>query len=80
MPPIKERTKPLADQVLRNKSDKGRGEDLMEPPVTRFLSTGCAVLNCLLSDRVDGGWPSGRVSNLIGDRHSKDGPRNACLG
>lgn len=67
MPPIKERTKPLADQVLRNKSDKGRGEDLMEPPVTRFLSTGCAVLNCLLSDRVDGGWPSGRISNLIGD-------------
>jgi len=65
MPP-KERTKPLAEQVL-NSSGRGREEDLDDPPVTRFLSTGCSVLNCLLSDRVDGGWPSGRISNLIGD-------------
>lgn len=65
MPP-KERTRPLAQQVLESNGN-GRAEDLQDPPVTRFLPTGCAVLNCLLSDRVDGGWPSGRMSNLIGD-------------
>lgn len=65
MPP-KERSKPLAQQVL-DSNGNGRADDLTEPPVTRFLSTGCAVLNCVLSDRVDGGWPSGRLSNLIGD-------------
>lgn len=42
-------------------------QSVKDPPVTRFLSTGCSLLNCALSDRVDGGWPSGRISNLIGD-------------
>jgi len=60
----KERTKPLAQQVLERKSEP---ISIKEPPVKRFLSTGCSVLNCILSDRVDGGWPSGRLSNLIGD-------------
>jgi recombination protein RecA len=42
-------------------------EDIGEDDPRLFLPTGCAVLNCALSDRVDGGWPSGRISNLIGD-------------
>lgn len=29
-----------------------------------FISTGCRVLNCVLG----GGWPLGRISNVIGDR------------
>lgn len=40
---------------------------LDEPPPRLFLSTGCALLNLAISDRVDGGWPGGRISNLIGD-------------
>lgn len=66
MTPPRERSKPLAQQVVETNGN-GREEDLREPPVRRFLSTGCAVLNCVLSDRVDGGWPSGRISNPIGD-------------
>lgn len=66
----RERSKPpsLAEQVEaqehNNSSDRN---PLVDPPVRLFLPTGCAVLNCVLSDRTDGGWPCGRVSNLVGD-------------
>lgn len=38
-----------------------------ESPVSLFLSTGCSLLNLAFSDRVDGGWPCGRIVNPIGD-------------
>ena len=37
-----------------------------EYPVHIFLPTGLAILNCSLSDRVNGGWPGGRISQIIG--------------
>lgn len=35
-----------------------------------FIPTGCSILNCALSNRVDGGYGSGRVVNIIGDSHA----------
>lgn len=32
-----------------------------------FFSSGCALLNCVLSGADGGGWPLGRVSNVVGD-------------
>lgn len=67
MPPRTRTNKPsLAEQVL-DSVQNGESRQIEDPPVTRFLSTGCALLNCVLSDRINGGWPSGRISNLIGD-------------
>ena len=57
--------KPLVEQVLEEQPQADN--PLLDPPVRLFLPTGCAVLNCVLSDRVDGGWPCGRIVNPIGD-------------
>lgn len=65
MPP-RERTSPLPEQVLTRQQECH--QDLQEdPPVRIFLPTGCTLLNCALSDRWDGGWPGGRISNPVGD-------------
>jgi recombination protein RecA len=34
----------------------------------RFLPTGCTLLNLAVSERSDGGWPIGRIVNIIGDK------------
>lgn len=34
----------------------------------RFLNSGCALLNLVMSGRVDGGYPMGRMSNIVGDK------------
>ncbi len=63
---VRERTRSLPEQML-DRNNREANKLVTEPPVKRFLPTGCSVLNCAVSDRVDGGWPSGKVSNLIGD-------------
>lgn len=35
-------------------------------PDTSFISSGCALLDCVLG----GGWPEGRIANIIGDKSS----------
>lgn len=37
---------------------------------TDFLSTGSSLLNLALSDHCDGGWRTGKMSNIIGDSSS----------
>lgn len=57
----------LADQVLE-RHEEDPGPDYCKEPESRlFLSTGCSHLNLLLSDSVHKGWPSGRISQMIGD-------------
>lgn len=64
----RERLSTVAQEIVDNHKGEGQQpEAQMEPTPRLFLPTGCATLNCALSDRADGGWPSGRVSNLIGD-------------
>jgi RecA/RadA recombinase len=62
---LRQRSKPLAEEVLEPALEEAN--PLEDPPVRLFLPTGCALLNCCLSDRADGGWPAGRISNLVGD-------------
>jgi RecA/RadA recombinase len=57
----------LPQQVLESVSNQSDDFGLSDRPVKRYLPTGCSSLNCVLSDKVNGGWPSGRISNLIGD-------------
>lgn len=66
---MRQRTAPsLADQVMeRHVNGPSEDESFIDPPVRLFLSTGCSLLNLALSDRVDGGWPCGRIVNPIGD-------------
>jgi len=33
-----------------------------------FINTGSTMLNLVLTGKVDGGWPLGRMSNIIGDK------------
>ncbi len=65
-PPVCEEPS-LADQVLQRHASEEEDESFLEDPPRLFLPTGCSLLNCVLSDRVDGGWPCGRISNAIGD-------------
>ena len=51
----------------------GRRQD-REPPQTisgqAYIPTGSTLLNLALSDKWDGGWPAGKIANLIGDSSS----------
>jgi RecA/RadA recombinase len=50
-----------AEALTRGGSSRG-GE-----PSPLYLPTGCAILNCALSGRVDGGFPAGKIGSLVGD-------------
>ena len=39
-----------------------------EPKRVLFLPTGCTLLNLAISEKDNGGWPLGRVVNIIGDK------------
>lgn len=47
-------------------NDAGEGGAYFASPSTHheFISSGCTLLNCVLG----GGWPLGRVSNIVGDK------------
>lgn len=60
------RTK-LVDQV-RKSARKSTEEE--PDKVNGFLSTGSTLLNLCLSDRTNGGFPKGKVVNIVGDSHT----------
>lgn len=64
---VRERSSPLPEQVLARQQNREEKDIIEDPPVKLFLSTGCTLLNCALSNRHDGGWPSGRISNMVGE-------------
>ncbi len=33
-----------------------------------FIDTGCSLLNCVISGKTDGGYPCGRITNIVGDK------------
>lgn len=43
---------------------KGRGNDYFKESKIEFIKTGCVLFDCVLG----GGWPLGRMSNLVGDK------------
>lgn len=46
---------------------KGGGSYFSSPSTElEFISSGCALLNCVLG----GGWPLGRIANIVGDKSS----------
>lgn len=54
-------------------SDERDGGGLYtEAPVTasklKYIDSGCYLLNLVMSGRVDGGYPQGRMSNIVGDK------------
>src|SRR5580765_4251792 len=38
------------------------------PKRVQFLLTGCTLLNLVVSEQSTGGWPIGRIVNIIGDK------------
>ena len=36
-------------------------------PVTHYLSSGCTLLDLAIADRLPGGFPGGRISQIYGD-------------
>jgi len=51
------------------KKDKIISSDLLtirEEPVTHFLSTGCTILDLAISNRLNGGFPAGRICHIWG--------------
>jgi len=56
----------LTDQMLE-RHENPEPDYSKEPDSRLFLSTGCSHLNLLLSDNVNKGFPSGRISQMIGD-------------
>lgn len=58
----------LAQQLEERADELGFDKACTEEdlPVSIFLPTGLSVLNCSISGRTDGGWPGGRVSQIIG--------------
>ena len=43
--------------------------DFIEPqtPIVHWLSTGCTILDLAIADRLPGGFPGGRISQIYGD-------------
>lgn len=48
----------------REKLDAADIYQLSKPKEIQFVPSGCTILDCVLG----GGWPVGRISNLVGDR------------
>lgn len=60
--------KPLkeSDSKKVEESPKKIGNYFTSDKPLKFFSSGCALLDCVLG----GGWPLGRVSNIVGDKSS----------
>jgi recombination protein RecA len=61
---VVERFKPKAEKKASPKA----GGVYFRPKQLKFINTGCTLLNCALSGRGDGGWPLGRIVNIVGDK------------
>lgn len=61
--PEEEKQTSIPQRRRRLPDNTRAGGDLLFP-------TGCSMLNVGLSGKVDGGWGSGRMVNLIGDSHA----------
>ena len=67
MPP-RGRTTSLPEQVLAKQAEaEDDGCWIKDVAPSLFLPTGSTMVNLAMSDRVDGGWPTGRVCVLTGD-------------
>lgn len=62
------RRKPLADQI-RARAEPDPAPEPQES-TSLCIPTGSTLLNLALSDRVDGGWPVGKIVNPVGDSSS----------
>ena len=67
MSPPRQRTMPLAEQVLERDANPDPDESFLDPPVRLFLPTGCTLLNLAFTDDKDKGWAGGRIEILNGD-------------
>lgn len=64
---VRKRSTSVVEQVLEEAENNNENSPFKEPPIKLFLSTGCTLFNCCISDKWDGGWASGRISNPVGD-------------
>lgn len=64
--PSEKKTEPLVKQI-KNEAYK----PVKKKPPVEFISTGSIILNLAASQKgKDGGWPRGRISNIVGDSSS----------
>jgi recombination protein RecA len=60
-----ERYKPPAEKPVKKKIKKKiKRETYFDKPPKKFISSGCTTLDCAAG----GGWPLGRIINVVGDR------------
>lgn len=63
----RERTTSLSEQVLRRDANTEEEDPFSELPPNLYLPSGSTMFNLAMSDKIDGGWPCGRINNLTGD-------------
>ena len=54
----------MAEKYKPETEEKPAAGDYFERQVLDFIPTGCTLLDCVLG----GGWPLGRISNVVGDK------------
>jgi recombination protein RecA len=57
----------MVERYRANSNPSGPGNPFLDRKEIKFLTTGCTLLNCVIGGR-RGGWPFGRMVNIIGDK------------
>lgn len=62
----------MQDEDITEETRKVAEHDLLqkEPPVTDWISTGCTQLDLAIADKLPGGFPVGRVTEVLGGTSS----------
>jgi len=54
--------------MAKKKKEKKVQKIVVNEEPLSFINSGCSLLNCVISGKVDGGYPQGRVTNIVGDK------------
>lgn len=57
----------MVERYRANSAPSGSGNPFLDRREINFLPTGCTLLDCVVGGR-RGGWPFGRMVNIIGDK------------
>lgn len=53
---------------MAKKKKKSANKTVAPERPLAFIDTGCSLLNCVISGKVAGGYPCGRITNIVGDK------------
>lgn len=55
-------------QRIKPSQEKPAGTDYFPSRSLKFVHTGCTLLDCVIGGGQGGGWPLGRIVNIVGDK------------